>query len=153
MVSVNNRRLRRRQASAILATALLPALGACSTEAGEPIESASASLSSETAVESVADSRWNGTMDGNSISLRFEDDGTIAVERYNGTGPFDVAEDVWEESDGVITLTLTGLYVLGEDPRIVNVTARGSIVGDELELTGEYSDGAPASIHLTASVS
>lgn len=144
----------RTRLAVLLAAALVPALASCSA-GDQPADPADSPSASDAAVDdgSLAGSGWEGTLDGNNISLRLEDDGTVLVERYNGTGPFDVDEDVWDERDGVLVITLTGLYVQGDEPRVANVTVRGEIDDERLELVGEYSDGAPASMHLSASVS
>ncbi|HIY65417.1 MAG TPA: hypothetical protein H9830_03980 [Candidatus Agrococcus pullicola] len=99
--------------------------------------------------ESLEGTQWEGALDGNSLQLEFEEDGTVLVLSYNGLGPFDSETDVWQQEGETLTVTLTGLFVDGEEQVTLDVTVSGEVDSAALVLEGEYSSGAEAVMELT----
>lgn len=142
-------RLRVRAVLAVCASLVFVVLGTACAQPNGDEPSASEVAEPSPTYDSLEGTQWEGTLDGNSLQLEFEEDGTVLVLSYNGLGPFDSANDVWQQEGETLTVTLTGLFVDGEDQVTLDVTVRGVVDSAELTLEGEYTSGVDAVMDLT----
>ncbi len=140
--------LRVRAVLAVCASAAVVFVAGCA-QANDEEPSASEVADPSPTYESLEGTQWEGSLDGNSLQLEFEDDGTVLVLAYNGLGPFDSENDVWQQEGETLTVTLTGLFVDGEDQVTLDVTVSGVVDSAALTLEGEYTSGSGAVMELT----
>lgn len=110
--------------------------------------SASESATPAPTLDSLEGTQWEGVLDENRLRIELQDDGTVLILEYNGIGPYDAETDVWEQEGDTLTVTLTDLFVDGDEQATLNVTVSGTVGEDSMTLEGEYSGGAAAVMEL-----
>lgn len=135
----------------MLAASSLILTGCASAPESEEDDTTQPSETPAPTYESLEGSRWEGILDENRIRLELEPDGTVYILDYNGLGPFDSDQDVWEQEEDTLVITLSDLFVDGDEQTMLDVTVSGSIDNERLTLEGEYTSGAPAVLELVPS--